>query len=1067
MDKECFSNQGGSRLQTFIDRPIFSGVLSVIVVLLGIIGLAQLPVEQYPEIAPPAIRVAAAYTGANAETLQKAVVAPLEEAINGVENIDYITSSASNDGTATISVFFRLGTDPDMAAVNVQNRIAQAQGMLPAEVIRSGITVRKSQNSTAKIVALYSPDDSYDQTFLYNYFKINIEPRLARIPGVGDITVFGSDYSLRIWLDAHKMETCGLVPADIAAVLDEQNIESPTGTLGADMDNTFQYVLKYRGRYENEEDFGNLVIRSSPDGEVLRLKDVAEVELGALSYTVRNELDGHPGTNCMIAQAPGSNADEIIGAIDEVIRDAASELPAGMELKDLMSIKSFLAASVHNVIETLIETILLVIIVMWLFLRDLRSTAIPAVAIVVSLTGTFAFLHLAGMSINMLTLFALVLVIGTVVDDAIVVVEAVQSKLDDGCLSSRQATAEALQGIGRPLVATSSVFMAVFIPVCFIGGATGKFYTQFGLTMAVAVCISAFNALTFSPALCVLLMKPGPGHGKTTCFAAAYDAAFRGMTRKYKIAVLFMLRRKWLSAALLPAAACGFFYLLSVTKTGLVPDEDTGTIVVDVQAPPGTSLAQTERILKNIEERIKDTPQFQIYSKSTGMGMLAGRGPANGTFIIRLKPWSQRKGRLDDNRSVIDDMYRRLSDITDARITVFAQPVIAGYGVTNGFEVHVQDRRGGSTEDLRHHAQAFIAALAERPEIARAQTAFDNRYPQYRVEVDAAVCKRAGVSPSDVLDALSGYVGGVYSSNINRFTRLYRVMIQASPRYRANEHSLDGLFVRTASGEMSPISRYAALTRVYGSESLSRFNLFPSISVNGTPAAGYSSGQALKAIREVAARTLPAGYGYELGAMSREEASASDASSRVFGICIIFIYLILCALYESLFIPLAVILSIPFGLFGSFLFAKLFGIENDIYMQTGIIMLIGLLAKTAILQTEYASECRSRGMSIAASAVAAAVARLRPILMTSLTMIFGLLPMVFSSGAGSNGSRSLGVSTVGGMLVGTISLLLFVPFLFIVFRHIQEKTMPGNKNRVDAIINEERLRMHPIEMPRQ
>lgn len=1031
-------------LQAFINRPILSGVLSVFVVLLGVIGLVQLPVEQFPEIAPPTVRVSATYTGANAETLQKAVVAPLEEAINGVENINYMTSSATNNGTATINVYFRQDTDPDMAAVNVQNRIASAQGVLPAEVIRSGITVRKSQNSTAKIVALYSPDNSFDQKFLYNYFKINIEPRLARIPGVGDITVFGSDYSLRIWLDAEKMTSYGLVPADITAVLDEQNVEAPTGTLGADMDNTFQYVLKYRGRYEDEEDFGNLVIKSLSDGSVLRLKDVAEVELGALNYATKNELIGHPGTNCMIAQAPGSNANEIVEAIDEVIRDAAAELPKGMELVDLMSIKSFLDASVHNVIETLMEAILLVIFIVWLFLRNLRSTVIPAVAIVVSLIGTFAFLYFAGMSVNMLTLFALVLVIGTVVDDAIVVVEAVQSRFDSGCRSPRQATVEAMQGISRPLVTTSLVFMVVFIPVCFIGGATGKFYTQFGLTMAVAVLISTFNALTFSPALCVLLMKPTSVMKKTSRFVAAYDAAFQGMTRKYKSSVVFLLRRKWFSATLL-AATCGFFYLLNVTKTGLVPDEDTGTIVVDVQAAPGTSLAQTERILKNIEDRIKDTPQFQIYSKSIGMGMLAGQGPSNGTFIIRLKPWDQRTGRHDDNRSVIDNLYRRLADITDARIMIFAQPIIAGYGVTNGFEVHVQDRRGSSVEELQRHAQAFIAALNERPEIARAQTSFDSRYPQYRVEVDAAVCKRAGVSPSEVLNALSGYIGGVYSSNINRFSKLYRVMMQASPEYRADVRSLDGLFVRTASGEMSPISRYVTLTRVYGSESLSRFNLFPSIAVNGAPAAGYSSGQALNAIREVAAQTLPAGYGYEFGAMSREEASAGNTSVWVFGICIVFIYLILCALYESLLIPLVVILAIPFGLFGSFLFAKLFGIENNIYMQTGIIMLIGLLAKTAILQTEYASECRSRGMSITASAVAAAVARLRPILMTSLTMIFGLLPMIFSTGVGCNGSRSLAVGTIGGMLVGTVSLLLFVPLLFIVFRHVEEKMIPGNK----------------------
>lgn len=1025
-------------LRTFINRPILSGVLSVFIVLLGIISLFQLPVEQFPEIAPPTVRINATYTGANAETLQKAVITPLEEAINGVENINYMTSSATNNGTATINVYFRQGTDPDMAAVHVQNRIASAQGVLPAEVIRTGVTVRKSQNSTAKIVALYSPDDSYDQKFLYNYFKINIEPRIARIPGVGDITVFGSDYSLRIWLNADKMAVHGLVPADITSILNEQNLESPTGTLGADMDNVFQYVLKYRGRYENEKEFGDLVIKSLPDGGILHLKDVADIELGTLSYATKNELAGHPGTNCMIAQAPGSNANEIVTAIDNVIRDAASELPKGMMLVDLMSIKSFLDASIQNVIRTLIEAILLVILVVWFFLHNLRSTFIPTLSIIISLIGTFAFLHFAGMSINMLTLFALVLVIGTVVDDAIVVVEAVQTQFDNGCMSPHRATTDAMQEIARPLISTSLVFMAVFIPVCFIDGATGKFYKQFGMTMAIAVCISTFNALTLSPALCALLMKPHTKQRNASRFTSANKNIFNRMTRKYERAILFLLRRWWLPAILLSVATCGFFYLLSVTKTGLVPDEDTGTIVVDVQGAPGTSLAQTEKTLKKIEERIKDTPQFQIYSKSIGLGMLAGQGASNGTFIIRLKPWNERKGKHDDNHSVIQELYRRLSDITDARIMIFAQPIIAGYGVTNGFEVHIQDKRGGSIEILQQHTQLFIAALKERPEIAHAQTSFDGRYPQYRVEVDAALCKRSGVSPTDILDVLSSYVGGVYSSNINRFSKLYRVMVQASPQYRADRNSLDNLFVRTKSGEMSPLSRYVTLTRIYGPELLSRFNLFPSIAINGIPAPGYSSGEALAAIREVAAQTLPSGYGYEFGAMSREEASTGNTPTIIFGICIVFIYLILCALYESLLIPLTVILSIPFGLFGSFLFARVSGIENNIYMQTGIIMLIGLLAKTAILQTEYASECRNNGMGITASALKAATVRLRPILMTSMTMIFGLLPMIYSSGVGCNGSRSLGIGTIGGMLVGTIALLLFVPFLFVVFQSLQE-----------------------------
>lgn len=1038
-------------LQTFIDRPVLSGVLSVLIIILGLIGLFQLPMEQFPEIAPPTVRVSATYTGANAETVQKAVVVPLEEAINGVENMNYMTSSATNNGTATVTIYFRQGTNPDVATVNVQNCIASAQGSLPAEVIRTGVTVRKSQNSTAKIIALYSPDDSYDQKFLYNYFKINIEPQLARIPGVGDVTNFGSEYSLRIWLKPDKMAQYKLVPADISIVLDEQNVEAPTGTLGTDTENTFQYVLKYRGRYDKEEDFENLVIKSLPNGEVLRLKEVADVELGALSYSVRNELTGHPGTNCMIAQTPGSNANELVEEIDKVVREVSANLPQGMKLVDLMSIKNFLDASIKEVTKTLFEAILLVVLVVYLFLQNLRSTLIPSVAIIVSLIGTFAFLYFAGFSLNMLTMFALVLVIGTVVDDAIVVVEAVQAKFDEGYKSPYLATIDAMKGIGSALITTSLVFMAVFIPVCFMDGAIGTFYTQFGLTMAVAVCISTVNALTLSPALCALMMTPhkesdsGIKMSFSSRFHLAFDVAFNRIVGKYKRCTFSFLKRKWLAGVLVIVALCGFFFLLNTTKTGLVPDEDTGTVVVDVQTAPGNSLSQTEKIMRKIEERIKDIPQFQIYSKSVGMGMLAGQGASSGTFIIRLKPWEERTGKRDDNKAVIAQVYRRLATITEAKIMVFAQPIIAGYGVTNGFEVHIQDRRGGSVEELLNYTRAFLAALNERPEIARAQTNFDTQYPQYVVEVDAARCKRNGISPSEVLSALSGYVGGIYSSNINKFSKLYRVMVQASPEYRLDTQSLNNIFVRTANGEMSPISEYLTLTRVYGSESLSRFNMFTSIAVNGAPAIGYSSGQAIEAIREVAVQTLPSGYGYEFGSMTREEAATGNTSVLVFGICIIFIYLILCALYESLFIPLAVILSVPFGLAGSFLFAKIFGLENNIYMQTGVIMLIGLLSKTAILLTEYASERRKQGMSITAAALSAAKVRLRPILMTSLTMIFGLMPMVFASGFGSNGSRSLGVGTIGGMLVGTIALLFIVPVLFIVFQSIQERIIPPKR----------------------
>lgn len=1031
------------KIATFINRPVLSCVLSVFVVILGVIGILRLPMEQFPEIAPPTVRVSATYTGANAETLQRSVIAPLEEAINGVEGINYMTSSANNNGQATVTIYFRQGTDPDMAAVNVQNRIAQAQGLLPPEVVQSGVNVRKSQNSTAKIVALYSPDDRFDQKFIFNYFKINIEPRLARVPGVGDITLFGSDYSLRIWLDPAKMAVHGLVPSDIEAVLAEQNLEIPTGTLGADGENTFQFALKYRGRYETEEEFRQLVVRSTPDGGILRLGDVADIELGQLSYSVKNELSGHPGTNCMIAQMPGSNANEVVACIDEIISQVSEDLPDGLVLTELMSVKSFMVASISNVTRTLVEAIVLVVLVVMLFLQNIRSSIIPGIAILVSLIGTLAFLYFAGFSLNMLSLFALVLVIGTVVDDAIVVVEAVQSQFDEGVRSPYEATVKGMKGIARPLVTTSLVFMAVFIPVCFVEGAIGIFYRQFGLTMAVAVLISTFNAMTLSPALCVLIMKPTE---KSNRFTTVFNAAFDAIGLKYRTSLSVLFRHRWITVMSIIVAAGAFAILLNTTKTGLVPDEDTGTIVVDVQAAPGTSRARTEQILKEVEEKISDIPQFNIYSKSIGMGMLGGQGASNGTFIIRLKPWAQRKGENDDNKSVIAEIYRRLADIKDARIMSFAQPIIAGYGVTNGFEVHIQDYSDKSVKELESVTQTFISELVKRPEIARAQTNFNSNYPQYRVEVDAAKCKRNGVSPVELLRTLGAYVGGSYSSNINRFSKLYRVMLQAPAEGRINEESLRGMFVRNTAGDMSPISNYITLTRVYGAESLTRFNMFQSITINGAPAEGYSSGQAIAAIKEVARQTLPAGYGYEFGAMTREEAETGNSSTWIFIICILFIYLILAALYESLTIPFAVILSVPFGLAGSFLLAWIFSLENNIYMQTGVIMLIGLLSKTAILITEYAVVAARRGKDIKTSALLAARHRLRPIIMTSATMIFGLLPMIFSTGVGSNGSRSLAIGVIGGMILGTLALLYITPSLLILIYSCQLKFFSRLKN---------------------
>ena len=1039
------------KIRTFIDRPILASVISVLILLLGMIGLTQLPIEQFPEIAPPTVSVSASYTGANAETVQKSVVVPLEEALNGVENMMYMTSTAANNGSARITVYFRQGTDPDMATVNVQNRIATAEGLLPAEVTKSGITVRKRQTSNIKQLAVYSPDDSFDQSFLNNYMKINIEPRLSRIAGVGEVNVYGYDYSMRIWLDPNKMKKYSLVPSDITAVLDEQNVEAATGTLGAESENTFQYVLKYRGRYENEVDYENLVIKSLPNGEILRLKDVATVELGTRAYDYIGQVNGHPGCNIMIAQTSGSNANEIIEEIDRTIAEISKTLPKGIKIADLMSTKDFLDASIKSVVKTLIEAIILVVLVVYVFLQSLRSTFIPALSIIVSLIGTFAFLSLVGFSLNMLTLFALVLVIGTVVDDAIVVAEAVQAKFDEGYKSSYLATIDAMDGITSALVTTTFVFMAVFIPVSFIGGTTGTFYTQFGLTMAAAVAISLLNALTLSPALCALIMTPHQttGGGNKMSFSSrfhiAFDTAFHRLVMKYKVGVLFMLKRKWLAGILLLIACGGFAVLMMTTKTGLVPNEDMGTIYVDVRTSPGSSLQETSIVMEQVDSCLRTIPQIELYSTITGNSMLSGQGACNGMFTIRLKDWSERTSKEDAIDAVMDKISRSTAFISSADIMPFTRPMIPGYGASSGFELYVQDQKGGSIEDLLKYTRQIIDELKKRPEIGRATTSFDTKFPQYLLEVDAALCKRNGVSPSDVLSTLSGYIGGNYASNMNRFSKLYRVMVQAPPEFRLNTESLNNIFVRNDAGEMTPIKQYLKLTRIYGSETLTRFNLFSAIQVNGAAATGYSSGQAIQAVKEVAAQVLPTGYGYEFGGMSREESNTGNTTTLVFVICVVFIYLILCALYESLFVPMAVILSVPFGLAGSFLFAKMFGLENNIYLQTGLIMLIGLLSKTAILLTEYASERRHHGMSIMQAAISAAQVRLRPILMTSLTMIFGMLPMMFSTGVGANGNISIGVGTVGGMLIGTIALLFIVPPLFMVFQYLQEKIMPARQ----------------------
>ena len=1034
-------------VQKFIDRPILSVVISVTILFVGIIGLLTLPVEQYPDIAPPTVMVRASYTGANAETIQKSVIVPLEESINGVENMTYMTSEATNTGSATINVFFKQGTDPDMAAVNVQNRVTKANGLLPSEVTQIGVTTIKRQNSMLKIFSLYSEDEAYDENFLTNYLKINIQPAILRIQGVGEIVTMGSDYSMRIWLQPEKMAQYNLVPDDIATVLGEQNLESPTGSLGENSGSTFKYTMKYKGRLEKPEEFGEMVVRSLPDGEVLRLKDVAVIELGAQTYNFDGQTDGYAGTSCMVFQTAGSNANEVVSEINDYLAGIEKDLPKGVKIAHLMSTKDFLDASIDEVIKTLVEAILLVVLIVYVFLQNLRSTLIPTIGIIVSLVGTFAFLSVAGFSINLLTLFALILVIGTVVDDAIVVVEAVQAKFDVGYESPYLATVDAMRGITSAIISCSLVFMAVFIPVAFMGGTSGTFYTQFGITMAVAVGISAVNALTLSPALCALIMRPhGAGTRSLSArFRIAFETSFGRLQSKYKSGVMFFIRRKWLAWGMLACAVVLLVVLMQTTKTGLVPQEDVGSVFVDVSTAPGSTVEQTRSVLDRIEAHIKGLPQIEHYSKVAGNGLTSGEGSSYGMFIIKLKHWDERPGKENSVEVLMDTLNARMTDIGDAQVFVFTPPMIAGYGQSSGFELYLQDKKGGSLTELYNVSQSFIEKLRERPEIGAAYTSFSINFPQYSVDVDAAKCKRAGVSPNDVLSTLSGYYGGSYASNFNRFTKLYRVLIQASPEYRIDKESLNNIFVRNESGKMAPVGQFVTLTKVYGAESVSRFNLFSSIAINGSAAGGYSSGDAIRAVKEVATEYLPTGYGYDFGGITREEAGTGSNVVVIFGICIVLVYLILCALYESLFIPLAVILSVPFGLAGSFLFAKMMGLENNIYLQTGLIMLIGLLAKTAILLTEYATERRRLGLSLTLSALTASVVRLRPILMTALTMIFGLLPLMFASGVGAKGNTSLGTGVVGGMLIGTLALLFIVPVLFIVFQYMEEKVMKRKK----------------------
>lgn len=1027
----------------FIKRPMAAVAISLLVVLVGLISLVNLPVEQYPDIAPPTIQVTATYTGADADAVMNSVVMPLEEQINGVEDMMYISSTATNTGVATMLVYFKPGTDPDMAAVNVQNRVSMAEGLLPSEVTKIGVTTLKRQTSFLQINSLVSNNPKYDENFVANYLDINVIPELKRIQGVGDVQMLADKYSMRIWLNPERMAQYGLQPSDITAVLAEQNLEAPAGTLGENSDNVYQYTMKYHGRLKNMPEFNNIVVRANADGSVLRLKDVAEIELGREGYGKRSTTDNKPAATFLMFQTAGSNATAVNKQIDSKIEEMKAELPKGLEFVQLLSSNDFLFASMHNVVETLVIAIILVILVVYFFLHDFKSTVIPSISIVVSLIGTFAALEAAGFSLNILTLFALVLAIGIVVDDAIIVVEAVQSKFDIGYTSPYKATKDGMADVSMAVITCSIVFMAVFIPVCFMGGTAGVFYTQFGITMATAVGVSLLSAMTLCPAMCALIMRPSDGSKSAKSFngriKAAYNAAYGAIFGKYKRGLMFVFHHRWLVWASLGVAVVALVVLMRTTKTGLVPQEDQAVIMVNVDTAPGSTLAETSKVVDKVAKIIEKQPEVEHVGNVSGYGLLSGEGTSYGTVVVRLKDWGERKGDEHTADAVQARLNAEFAKIKDANIFCFQPAMIPGYGMGNSIELNMQDKTGGDKTAFYQHVMQFIGELNKRPEVAMAYTSYAMNFPQIAVEVDAAKCKRAGLAVTDVLSALGSYCGGSYVSNYNQFGKVYRVMIQASPEFRLDEHALDNMFVRNGT-EMAPLSQFVTLKAVLGAEIATRFNLYNSITVNVNVAEGYSSGQAQQAIKEVSAQMLPTGYGYEYGGMAREEAASGGAqTAMVYTICIVLVFLIMVVLYESFLIPLAVIFSVPFSLMGSLLFARFFGLENNIYLQTGMIMLIGLLAKTAILITEYAVERRRRGMGIVESAYTAAQARLRPILMTVLCMVFGMLPLMFSSGAGSNGNGSLATGVIGGLTVGSLALLFVTPVFYIVFEYLEEK----------------------------
>ncbi len=1032
-------------IKKFIDRPVLSTVISILITILGILGLMSLPIEQYPDIAPPTVQVSASYTGANAETVLNSVIIPLEEEINGVEGMTYMSSTASNDGSASISVFFEQGINADIAAVNVQNRVSRATSKLPSVVIQTGVTTIKKQTSALLFFSLFSDNKEYDETFVQNYAKINIVPLLQRVKGVGQVNIFGAkDYSMRIWIDPQKMAMYNIVPSDIQAALREQNIEAAPGKFGENAEGVYEYTMKYKGRFSQVSEYENIIIRAVGNGEFLRLKDIANIELGAFSYTSKNMGMGKPGVAGGIFQTSGSNAQEVTDEVMKILEEAKKDFPKGLDYVVPFNVNTFLDASIEKVVTTLLEAFILVFIVVFIFLQDFRSTLIPVIAVPVAIIGTFFFMNLFGYSINMLTLFAIVLSIGIVVDDAIVVVEAVHAKLDQGAKSAKEATVSAMSEITGAIISITLVMSAVFLPVTFIKGSSGIFYQQFAITLAIAILISAVNALTLSPALCALFLKPHKEseHENTKLkerFKMAFNTGFETMQGKYNRILKALMKRKWITGVILLLATVTAFYLFKVTPSGFIPSEDRGIIFSDISLPPGSTLEQTQKIVNTYDSIVNSMDIVEARLNVVGFSLLNGVNGGSYAFaIVKLKDWSQRKDKNQSVDAVVGQLFAKTAGIKDAKLIFFTPPSVQGFGSSDGFEFKLQNKGDDSWTEMGNVSGQFLQELNKRPEIQYAMTSFNPNFPQYQLDINLEKIKDAGLTVSDIFNTLQGYYGGLYTTDFNRFGKQYRVMIQAKPEDRATPETLNDIFVRNNNNESVAISQFVSLKRIYGPEFVSRYNLLKSIGITGKSNPGYSTGDAIKAVEEVAAQHLPKNYGYEFSGMTREEILAGGQAIWVFLLSLIFVYFLLAAQYESYILPLSVLFSLPVGVAGAIGFIKLAGLENNIYFQITLIMLIGLLAKNAILIVEFALQRRRHGMSLFESAIQGAKARLRPIIMTSFAFIFGMLPLVFAGGVGAVGNRSIGTGAAGGMLIGTMVGVLVIPVLFVIFQSLQE-----------------------------